>query len=285
MNIKFNKAEFKSKSLNIQNSYTTAGSLNCDYMAGIMESPKECHEAFFLAHLACRKIKELAQSNSGEPFHLRVDFWGPHQPYFPTQEFADLYDPKDIPVHENLYDDLSNKPDKYRRETVQSISRDGRLIIPNPVPWEDWSEILALNYAQITLVDEAAGLILDALNEYGFSDDTMIVYTADHGDALGCHGGHWDKRSYLPEEVMRITMALSYPGHITPGTSNESFVSNADIPPTILDAAGLKFGYKPDGKSLLKICSDKSEERHDLMCESYGHLEGRAGYRQGALLG
>ena len=60
-------------------------------------TPKETHEAFFLVNLACDKLEELAKQDSDEPWSLRVDFWGPHQPFFPTKEFADLYDPESIP--------------------------------------------------------------------------------------------------------------------------------------------------------------------------------------------
>ncbi|MBT3319043.1 MAG: sulfatase-like hydrolase/transferase [Clostridia bacterium] len=273
VDIKFNKDDFKSKQRIINSDYTKNKNLNCDYMAGVMTSPKECHEAYFLAHLACEKITELAAADSNEPFHLRVDFWGPHQPYFPTKEFADTYNPKDIPEYGNFNYDMSGKPDKYKHETVSSFSKNGRLTIPNPVPWQNWQEILALCYAQITLVDDAAGLILEMLSETGLLENTMIIYTTDHGDALACHGGHYDKMSYLPEELMRIPMAVSYPGHIAPSQVNHSFVSNLDVAPTILDAANCEFEHTPDGKSLLEICAEKTQERDDMMCESYGHNE------------
>lgn len=242
-----------------------------EHAVGLMKAPRECHEAFFLADMACDKLKELADADSDEPFHLRVDFWGPHQPYFVTQDYLDLYDPKAIPTYGNFKDDLKNKPDRYKRENNKGLGKDFRLIQPSALPWNEWQQVLAYCYAQITLVDDAAGLIMKALEETGLADNTIVIYTTDHGDAVACHGGHFDKASYLPEELMRIPMAMRYPGVIEPGRTVDSFVSNLDIAPTILDAAGLSFTNKVDGKSLLNICGDVGEERQSFMCESYGH--------------
>ncbi|MEM8863407.1 MAG: sulfatase-like hydrolase/transferase, partial [Chloroflexota bacterium] len=79
-------------------------------------------------------------------------------------------------------------------------------------PWSEWQKMLALCYAQITLVDEAGGRILAKLDELGLAENTLVIWTADHGDALACHGGHFNKRCYLPEEVMRVPLAIRWPG-------------------------------------------------------------------------
>jgi len=76
--------------------------------SGLTITPKETHETFFLVNLACDKLRELASSKDSRPFSLRVDFWGPHFPYFPTQEFADMYNPEDIPEYGNFGKNLFN---------------------------------------------------------------------------------------------------------------------------------------------------------------------------------
>ncbi|MBD3253771.1 MAG: sulfatase-like hydrolase/transferase [Candidatus Lokiarchaeota archaeon] len=244
------------------------------HTTGLMTTPKETHEAYFLAYLACEKLKEIAKSDNQEPFHMRIDFWGPHQPYFTTQDFLDLYDPKEIKQLPSFDENLkkSNKPEIYQSNFDYPISEDGKLIYPNPVPWEVWQEVLAYNYAQQTLVDEAAGRILDTLEELGLSDNTLVIYSTDHGDAVGCHGGHFDKDSYMPEEMMRIPMVLRYPGVVEEKQVSDKLVSNIDLAPTFLDAAGLKFSEPVDGRSLLPISkTPESEWREDLMCETHGH--------------
>ncbi|MEM8862940.1 MAG: sulfatase-like hydrolase/transferase, partial [Chloroflexota bacterium] len=169
-----------------------------EHMTGIMEAPDDCHEAFFLANLACDQLDAIAAEKSDAPFCLRVDFWGPHQPYFPTQRFADLYDPLKIPIYPNFNDDLTNKPASYQTELNYPMGDEGgKIVYPNPLPWSEWQKMLALCYAQITLVDEAGGRILTKLDELGLAENTLVIWTTDHGDALACHGGHFNKRCYL----------------------------------------------------------------------------------------
>ncbi|HNT33883.1 MAG TPA: sulfatase-like hydrolase/transferase [bacterium] len=245
------------------------------YETGILETPDDTHEAFFLANLACDQLRHLAKDKDGRPFALRVDFWGPHQPYFPTQRFADLYRAPEIPEYPSFQSDLSDKPDVYRRGgNCPMTDQDGNIIHPNPIPWSEWQRALALCYAHVTMVDAAGGLILDALDELGLSENTLVVWTSDHGDALGCHGGRFDKGSYMPEELLRVPFAMRFPGMIPSGQVRDELVSTIDIAPTLLDAAGTGFNGSVDGESLLSIAVGGRESwRESLMCETHGHFE------------
>lgn len=246
--------------------------------SGITVTPKETHEAFFLANLACDKLRELASSKDSGPFALRVDFWGPHQPYFPTQEFADMYHPEDIPEYGNFSDDLKNKPEIYLQEGHFPLGKNARMIIPSPLPWSEWQKVLARAYAHVTMLDAAGGMILDTLDELGMTNNTMVIWTADHGDALASHGGHFDKSSYMPEEVMRIPLAIRWPEQIGPGQESNRLVGNLDVAPTILDTAGLSFQDKVDGASLIPLCMGQTSKwRADLMCETHGHHDNHFG--------
>ncbi|MEZ4621793.1 MAG: sulfatase-like hydrolase/transferase [Caldilineaceae bacterium] len=84
-----------------------------EHAVGITTTPKATHESFFLADLACKALAECAADDTHQPFHLRVDFWGPHQPHFPTQEFADLYDPNAIGIHGNFMTRLRASPESF----------------------------------------------------------------------------------------------------------------------------------------------------------------------------
>ncbi len=244
-----------------------------EHSMGIMTTPKETHEAFFLAYLACEQLREIVKTGNKKPFHLRVDFWGPHQPYFATQEFIDMYPPESISELPSFKDDLKNKPKIYKSEHNYPLNKVGVIAHPNPLPWSEWQKILAINYAQQTLIDFAGGLILDTLDELGLSDNTLVIWSTDHGDAVGCHGGHFDKDAYMPEEMMRIPMAVRYPGVIPAEQTSNKLVSNLDLPLTFLDAAGISFSNTVHGKSVLPISSNKDAEwREDLMCETNGHF-------------
>jgi arylsulfatase A-like enzyme len=249
-----------------------------EHAAGILQASAETHEAFFLANLACEKLRELAAEDSEQPFSFRVDFWGPHQPYFPTQEYADMYRPEEIPEYGNFRDELADKPEIYRTEGNAGISKDGKLLVPNPLPWSEWQRVLARCYAQIALIDAAGGRILATLDELGLAENTLVIWTTDHGDAVACHGGHFDKASYMPEEMVRIPMAVRFDGRISPGQVSDSLVSNLDVAPTLLDAAGTAFEGEIDGTSLLPLCRRQSEQwREDLMCQTHGHGDDHIG--------
>ncbi|NQT86808.1 sulfatase-like hydrolase/transferase [bacterium] len=244
-----------------------------EHAAGILTTPNDTHEAFFLANLACDALRELAASDDDGPFALRVDFWGPHQPYFPTQEFADLYDPETIPEYGNFCDDLHGKPDLYHVEHNLGISEEGRMQIPSAQPWSEWRKTVARAYAQATLVDAAGGRVLDALDALGLADDTLVIWATDHGDGLACHGGHFDKASYLPEEMVRVPMALRFPGRVPAAQRSESLVSLVDLAPTFLDAAGLAFEEPVHGSSLLPLAAGEGAEwREDMLVDSHGHF-------------
>ncbi len=252
--------------------YTPSRDWCNEHATGIMTTPKETHEAFFLASLACDKLTQISTSGIKQPFHLRVDFWGPHQPYFASQEYLDLYDPESILEYPNFRDDLKNKPAIYRWEFNLPLNDKGKIIYPNPLPWPEWQKILALNYAQQTLIDEAGGLILKTLDDLGFADNTLVVWTADHGDAVACHGGHFDKNFYMPEEMVHIPMVIKYPNKIPAGLLIDELVSNLDLPPTFLDVAGTGFDDSIDGQSLLPLSTQKDIDwRDDLMCQTHGH--------------
>ena len=256
--------------------YRSVSSWLSEHAVGVTVTPKETHESFFLANLAREALREVAKT--GEPFSLRVDFWGPHQPYFPAREFADLYEAEEIPEYGNFRDGLAAKPDVYRTDGNQPFSRDGKLIVPNPLPWSEWQKTLARVYANITMVDAAGGVILDALDELGLSENTFVIWTTDHGDAMACHGGHFDKAAYMPEEMVRVPMAVRWPGRIGPGQGSEKLVSLIDVGPTILDVAGTGFEHEPDGTSLLPLCTGEGATwRDDLMCETHGHGENVVG--------
>lgn len=247
------------------------------HVTGTMETPPDTHEAQFLANLACDKLRELAKQDDKSPFFLRVDFWGPHAPYLASPEYVDMYPPEQIPEYGNFGDDLSNKPLVYLKEWNHPISRDNRLILPNPLPWSEWQRIMRYVYAQITQVDAAGGLILDTLDELGMAENTLVIWTADHGDAICSHGGHFGKESFLNEEVLRIPMALRWPECIDRGQTSQHLVSNMDCPVTVLNAAGTSVGSPVDGRNLLDLINDgqlhpgNGNWQDDLMCETHGH--------------
>lgn len=245
-----------------------------EHAAGLMVSPRETHEAFYLAARARRQLEEIAAQGPGAgPFSLRVDFWGPHQPYFPTQEYLDLYKDVQFPEYPSWNSQLEEKPESYHRERNRPMGKDNRLIIPNAVPWSYYNDLLQRCAAHITMVDAAAGIVLDALENLGLGENTLVVFSTDHGDSLASHGGHFDKASFMCQEVLRIPLAMCWKGHIHAGSVCHAPVCSVSYPATLLDAAGLRFTKnKVHGQSLLPLAVDPAAPAPaQVVCETYGH--------------
>lgn len=244
-----------------------------EHAVGVTVTPKETHESFFLASMACDKLEEIAKSGDERPFSLRVDFWGPHQPHFPTQEFLDMYPDFHIEKYGNHDDTLEGKPRTYHRERNVPLGENDILIQPSTMPWEDWETLIRYCFAHQTMIDAAGGMILDKLKELGLDENTLIIWTTDHGDGLACHGGHFDKGSYMCEEVLRIPFAMKWKNVIPAGQVRNELISTIDFPVTLLDAAGLRYTKNEvHGQSILPLVTGKETTwREDLMCETQGH--------------
>jgi len=229
--------------------------------AGIMTTPVETHEAYFVTHMANQWLAERARD--GQPFCLRVDVWGPHQPHFVGEPFAGSIDPASIPEYPNYAHGLADRPQMHRDFRDRWTRR----------TWEQWAFVLARCFEHVRQVDAALGRVVDALEELHLADDTLLVYTADHGDILGAHGGTFDKGALMVEETERIPLAVRWPGRIAPGQRSDALLTHMDIVPTVLEAAGAEIPPETDGRSLLPLAQDPAADwRDDLMCQHHGHL-------------
>jgi arylsulfatase A-like enzyme len=232
---------------------------------GILKTPKETAEAFFLSKLASNWLEKRAED--GDPFVLRVDLWGPHHPYLVAEPFKDSINPKEIPEYPNFHHDFSDRPDYHKRDREEWRERTGHTT------WAEWQPIVARAYEHFSLTDAALGEVLDTLERTGLLDNTIVIYTADHGDILASNGGLFDKDSMLTEETMSIPLAISWPGVTKGDTMEDVLVCNMDIVPTVLEMAGLPIPAHMDGKSLVSLLKGTEEGgwREDLMAEHFGH--------------
>ena len=235
--------------------------------SGVFEGPPEAHEQQFTAYMAIEKLKELAEGE--QPFSLVASFWGPHQPFYPSEPYASMIDPESIPEYPSFRDDYANKPWRHL------FHRDLKGNAPKPGRWSDWSvwqEILARAYGQSLQLDAAIGQLLGALDETGLAENTMVIWVADHGDAVASHAGLWDKASTFTEEVGRVPMAIRWPGRLEPVDVDRP-VSNMDVTATMLDAAGVSVPDDMHSRSVLPLCDDPEDRSYPdhVICEHHGH--------------
>ena len=236
--------------------------------SGVLKGPPEAHEEQFVAHLAVEKLRELSQNS--QPWSLVASFWGPHQAYYPTEPFAGMVDPSSIPEYPTFRDDLEGRPIRHRmhRDFHHTGAKEWK-------DWSTWQEILARCYEQAYQCDAAIGSILDELEAQGQTENTMVIWLADHGDAVASHGGMWDKASTYTEEVARVPLAVRWPARFKGGMATDHLVSNMDATATILAAAGVQVPEHMDSRSILPVCEmgDSADWSDQLICEHNGHGE------------
>ena len=199
-----------------------------------------------------RAIERLRRySRSDQPWHLRVDFSEPHLPCIPNERFASLYDPATIPPWPNFQDTLAGKP------RIQRTQLDTWGIAD--WTWDEWAVYMAGYYAVISQYDDSIGRLLAELEKLGMADDTIVIYTTDHGDAAGSHR-MMDKHYVMYEEEVHVPLLVRVPrkrserGATGPcrGATCDAWVSHyLDMGPTVLELMGLEVPDAMQGVSLL----------------------------------
>ncbi|MBA2482204.1 MAG: sulfatase-like hydrolase/transferase [Planctomycetes bacterium] len=233
--------------------------------AGVLVSPLETHESHFVTHLANRWIEKRAAA--GDRFCARVDVWGPHHPYWVAKPFAGMVPPGALSEYPTFSHDLADRP------RHQQDFRTAYHAMAKTRTWAQWQPPLARCLEHVSLVEHALATVLDTLDRVGVSDNTLVILTADHGDLLSTNGGLVDKAWFMVEETMRIPMAMRWPGTFPEGRTSSALVSNMDVVPTVLAAAGCPLAADLDGRDLLPLA--RADEGvswpDDLVCESHGH--------------
>jgi len=196
--------------------------------------PEEHSKPAFLASEASRFIRE----HRDEPFILHVMFLEPHQPY--TSPRDDQYDPDEVPLPDNFeHDGLTDQPldVRFARESLrQGVDfRASHILGDDPGPGE-WRELVSRYWGLVSLVDTHVGRILDTVEECGLVDETITVYTSDHGEMAGSHQLYSKMNQF--EESIRVPLLLRLPGVERNGERVENPLSQVDLVPTLLEAMG-----------------------------------------------
>ncbi len=218
------------------------------------------------AFLVDEAIKYLSVRQDS-PWFVHLSFLSPHPPYIVPEPFHDLYDAENMPLpvrqvtpeieaaqHPWLRHFLFNQ-----RGSGYSFGNDSRDNLS--ISERDLRQIRATYYGMMTEVDVQIGRLMDFLKQTGAYDDTLIVFTSDHGDHLG---DHWmfSKYSYF-DQTFHVPLIVRDPA---PGASHargsvvDAFTESIDIMPTILEGIGMNIPAQCDGKSLSPFCRGEHPE-------------------------
>lgn len=183
-----------------------------------------------LAWQADRVLELLDEHSKREqPFFLRWDPPEPHLPNIVPEPFASMYPIEEIEPWPSFSDPLVNKSPAQRRTRLRWGTDDWS--------WEMWAPIVQRYLGEVSLLDQQVGRLMRRLDELGLADNTLVIYTTDHGDMCGGHS-MMDKHYVMYDDILRVPMIVRWPGVLPQGqVSNAMVIHELDIARTILSAA------------------------------------------------
>jgi arylsulfatase A-like enzyme len=254
------------------------------------EVPPELHQTTWCTNVALEFITQ--QRPPETPWFFSLNCFDPHPPFDPPAEYLRRFEPAAMPGP------LFRDSDLAAQAAIAAAGVNFQTPVRRP---EEFAarRIQAAYYAMIEQIDDNVGRLLDALERTGQRDTTLIIFTSDHGEALGDHG-LLQKGCRFYEGLVRVPLIVSWSGDegrrtedegdssvLRPpsfvaslagfrrGLASDALVELTDIVPTLLDVAGLKYPRRMHGRSLLPILTGRADPHHhrDLVrSEFYGAL-------------
>ncbi|MGB1008457.1 MAG: sulfatase family protein [Thiolinea sp.] len=244
--------------------------------------PVECH---YNTWITDRAVDFLAQrkgqgdDGEAEPFCLFVSYPDPHHPFDPPADYADRYNPDEMPLPDVPEQDLQSRPpyceglfpkgQGFRKLYWQAdeSAEAGSTITTEDISDESMRTAIAYTHAQVEMIDDGVGRMLTQLRESGVADNTIIIFTSDHGEYLGNHGLlHKGPASY--RQLTELSLLMSGPG-IAAGAEVDSLTSHIDLMPTLLELAGVEQTTETDGVSLKPLLDGAVEQVRDYTFGEY----------------
>ena len=225
--------------------------------------PAPLHQTTWCARMAADFIRH---ERSG-PWLFSLNCFDPHPPLDPPQEYVDRFDVESLPGP------LFRESDLEAQRRLGAVNFQGKPRSP-----EEFNAKLdqAKYWAQIELIDENVGRLLDLLEETGQRENTIVIFTSDHGESLGDHGLR-RKGCRFYEGLVRVPLVISWPGRFQQGLRSDALVELTDIVPTLLELNGLAVPDRVQGRSLRPILegrSDPHDHRDFVRSEYFSTLQG-----------
>jgi len=216
-----------------------------------------------VAEQTCQRLRVLEDSK--DPFMVTCSFIWPHDPNVVPSPYYEAFNPEKIKLPDNRNVREKRFEKDWSREIVRELGEPGLR------------EFLRIYYAMVKLIDDQVGKILRALDETGKTKDTIIIFTADHGDMVGGHGMVWKSTSSFYEEIVRVPLLMRYPDGLKPQIS-EIAVDSTDFMPTLLEFAGQPVPEHVQGQSLVPFLTG---QKNLSLSRQYTFSERIRGHRKG----
>lgn len=252
--------------------------------AGTMDSkkekwkwiPEEFHYDKWIAERTNAMLEEYKEND--ENFFLWASFFDPHPPYYVSEPYDTMYDPEKVTLPEVVPGEHDKNPPHFgltqkENPDFSAYDEDAYPALAMKSHLHDKEEMkknIAVYYGMITMMDKYIGKILDKLDELGLSDNTMIMFTSDHGHVYGHHGLK-NKGPFHYEDLLRVPLIARYPGQIPAGKVTDALQSLVDITPTFLSMTGHNAPLSMAGKDQSDVWRGKQERIRDHVVVEYRH--------------
>jgi len=228
--------------------------------------PPELHREYWCTE---RAIDFIEGDHGGKPWLMTINYYYPHPPFTPPQEYLNRYNADDMPGP------LFRDSDLAAQRRLAGIDFQNEVRRP-----EDFNarQVQAAYYGMIEFLDDLIGMLLASLQRSGQRDNTLIIFMSDHGESLGDHG-LLEKGCRFYEGLVRVPLIFVWPGQVQAGVVSRALVELTDIVPTLLDVCGIAYPYKMMGRSLWPILTgqaDPQQHRNFVRCEYYRTLKDEA---------
>lgn len=225
--------------------------------------PVELYPSRYIAEKSVDYLQDA--SRTGAPFFLQMSFPDPHHPFTPPGKYWDMYDPNEMPLPET-YSDPHTSSTFLARACAERRGNLPQPVMPFGPDADQLRHALAAEYGMISLVDDCVGDVLTELERLGIADNTVVIFTSDHGDMFGDH--HIILKGALHYEgCIRVPLLIADPRQEQSGRS-DALVGSIDLAQTILDMADVAPYEGMHGISLAPlIAGQESGLRESLLIE------------------
>ncbi len=214
-------------------------------------------------HVA-EQAAEFIRKPPREPFFMLINQTYPHPPYAVAEPYFSLYDRGQVPMPIKMPEPFKGKPQILRR-----VHERMRM---NEVSDDDLREIVAVYYGMCTKTDRNLGWVLDALQESGQWDNTIVVATSDHGDFVGDYGLTEKMQNTFEDCLTNVPFCIRVPGLDPLPEPSDALIEMIDLLPTLLEACGIEPGHTMFGKSLLPLLRGETTEHKPYVFSEGGGL-------------
>lgn len=213
-------------------------------------------------HRVADRAIDFLEHAGDDDFFLAVSFDEPHGPYIAPPEFWEGVSGVEIPEPANYFASIEGKPELQRIQRGETMERLGGVV----PPWQEYAASYARWIGCNNYIDREIGRVLDAVDRL-YGDDTVVIYTADHGEQFGSHGLE-GKGPMMYEESCNIPFVVRVPGGPS-GIVSDALVSHIDVLPTVLDFMGIDRPELLHGVSLRSVLNQSESEARDCALISF----------------